>query len=218
MSVPNFEEIFDELNVYSTKLQQAGEIEFADTDELASQVATMLYNSEDFINFMGATYVTANEFLENRGAKSVVGTFKDFIDSIKIDKETLQMPKVVDGKITAKIKIVGSVAIPVTLYYNAGSERNIGNVVISFSAYVNLDYLKLESNFIQEEMENADNEKILEVTKKILADIIAYDGEVFGNTKKECGNYLDLDLEKAKEECRKYLEVLQNEQTFEYKA
>ena len=65
---------------------------------------------------------------------------------------------------------------------------------------------------------NADNAKILEITKKILADIIAYDGDVFGNTKKECGNYLDLDLEKAKEECRKYLEVLQNEQTFEYKA
>ena len=65
---------------------------------------------------------------------------------------------------------------------------------------------------------NADNVKVLEITKKILADIIAYDGEVFGNTKKECGNYLDLDLEKAKEECRRYLAVLQNEQTFEYKS
>lgn len=64
---------------------------------------------------------------------------------------------------------------------------------------------------------NADNEKILEITKKILADILAYEGEVFGNTKKECGNYLDLDLAKAKEECAKYLKVLtENEQTFEY--
>jgi chromosome segregation ATPase len=50
---------------------------------------------------------------------------------------------------------------------------------------------------------NADNAKILEITKKILADIVAYDGEVFGNTKKECGNYLDLDLAKAKEELDK---------------
>ena len=64
---------------------------------------------------------------------------------------------------------------------------------------------------------NADNAKILEITKKILADILAYDGEVFGNTKKECGNYLDLDLAKAKEECARYLKVLtENEQTFEY--
>ena len=65
---------------------------------------------------------------------------------------------------------------------------------------------------------NADNEKILEITKKILADIVAYDGEVFGNTRKECGNYLDLDLAKAKEECRRYLKVLEAEQTFEYKT
>ena len=65
---------------------------------------------------------------------------------------------------------------------------------------------------------NADNAKILEITKKILADIIAYEGEVFGNTRKECGNYLDLDLEKAKEECRRYLKALEKEQTFEYKA
>ncbi len=64
---------------------------------------------------------------------------------------------------------------------------------------------------------NADDQNILEITKKILADIIAYDGEVFGASRKECGNYLDLDLAKAKGECEKYLKVLQNEQTFEYK-
>lgn len=64
---------------------------------------------------------------------------------------------------------------------------------------------------------DADNAKILEITKKILADIVAYEGEVFGNTRKECGNYLDLDLAKAKEECARYLKVLnENEQTFEY--
>lgn len=65
---------------------------------------------------------------------------------------------------------------------------------------------------------NADNAKILEITKRILADIIDYDGEVYGASKKECGNYLDLDLEKAKSECRRYLAVLQNPQSFEYKA
>lgn len=63
---------------------------------------------------------------------------------------------------------------------------------------------------------NADNAKVLELTKRILADIIAYDGPVFGASQKECGNYRDLDLEKCKQECRNYLAVLQNEQTFEY--
>ena len=64
---------------------------------------------------------------------------------------------------------------------------------------------------------NADNQKVLEITKRILADIIAYDGEVFGASRKECGNYRDLDLEKAKAECRRYLKALEKEQTFEYK-
>lgn len=64
---------------------------------------------------------------------------------------------------------------------------------------------------------NADNAKILEITKKILAGIIDYNGEVFGASRKECGNYLDLDLEKAKAECRRYLKVLEKEQTFAYK-
>ena len=64
---------------------------------------------------------------------------------------------------------------------------------------------------------NADNARVLAVTKRILADIIAYEGKVFGALRKECGNYLDLDLEKAKAECRRYLKALEKEQTFEYK-
>ena len=64
---------------------------------------------------------------------------------------------------------------------------------------------------------NADNARVLAVTKRILADIIAYEGKVFGASRKECGNYLDLDLEKAKAECRRYLKALEKEQTFEYK-
>ena len=63
---------------------------------------------------------------------------------------------------------------------------------------------------------NADNARILSVTKKILADIIAYDGPVFGASHMECGNYRDLDLEKCKAECRAYLATLQTEQSFEY--
>lgn len=63
---------------------------------------------------------------------------------------------------------------------------------------------------------NADNQQILAVTKRILADIIAYDGPVYGASEIECGNYRDLDLEKGKEECRRYLKSLEKEQSFEY--
>ena len=51
-------------------------------------------------------------------------------------------------------------------------------------------------------------ETVLSVLKKALSDIVSYEGEVFGASRKECGNYKELDLACAKEECRKYLAVL----------
>lgn len=38
--------------------------------------------------------------------------------------------------------------------------------------------------------------------------IVAHDGEMFGAARKECGNYKNLDLEAARVECRRYLELL----------
>ena len=56
-----------------------------------------------------------------------------------------------------------------------------------------------------------------EIVKDTLRKIIAHDGEIFGNTAKECGNYRELDLSAAKDEAKAYLEVLeQSELTFEY--
>ena len=56
-----------------------------------------------------------------------------------------------------------------------------------------------------------------EVVKDTLRRIIAHDGEMFGNSAKECGNYRELDLSAAKTETIAYLDVLeQSELTFEY--
>ena len=64
---------------------------------------------------------------------------------------------------------------------------------------------------------NADNGKVLQVTKKVLSDIIVHDGDVFGNSEIECGNYRTLDLQKAKDEAKRYLDILNSrEQTFKY--
>ncbi len=41
-----------------------------------------------------------------------------------------------------------------------------------------------------------------------LRKIVAHGGEMFGATRKECGNYRNLDLDAAKAECRRYLEIL----------
>ncbi len=64
---------------------------------------------------------------------------------------------------------------------------------------------------------NADNDRVLDVVKQVLRDIIAYDGEVFGNSEIECGNYRTLCLDNAKNECKNYLKVLEaKEHTFLY--
>ena len=56
------------------------------------------------------------------------------------------------------------------------------------------------------------NEKVLEAVLETLEKIISHDGEMFGARRIECGNYRNLDLEDAKTECRRYLEVLRNKE------
>ena len=65
---------------------------------------------------------------------------------------------------------------------------------------------------------DADNDEVLSVVKDVLGKIIAHEGEVFGASRKECGNYKSLDLDAAKRECRAYLEALESRKihTFEY--
>lgn len=64
---------------------------------------------------------------------------------------------------------------------------------------------------------NADNNKVLEVIKDVLDKIINHDGEMFGCSEVECGNYRNLDVSLAKEEAKLYINVLNSkENTFEY--
>ena len=66
---------------------------------------------------------------------------------------------------------------------------------------------------------NADNGETLATVNDVLAKIINHDGEMFGAVKKECGNYLNLDLSVAKAECERYLNVLNSkENDFLYKG
>lgn len=58
--------------------------------------------------------------------------------------------------------------------------------------------------------------EVFELTIEILEDIIAYEGPVFGASAIECGNYANLDLNLAKEEASRYLEVLNNWENMEF--
>jgi S-ribosylhomocysteine lyase len=60
-------------------------------------------------------------------------------------------------------------------------------------------------------------ELVLESVKQVLNLILSHNGQVFGASKEECGNYQNLDLELAKIESRTYLQVLNtSNNTFAY--
>lgn len=60
--------------------------------------------------------------------------------------------------------------------------------------------------------------EIYPVIVETLEKIIAHTGGMFGATRKECGNYRNLDLSAAKAECKRYLTLLKakNQTRFEY--
>ena len=51
---------------------------------------------------------------------------------------------------------------------------------------------------------------VLDTVINVLEKIITHDGEMFGASRKECGNYKELSLEAAKEEAKRYLSALEN--------
>ena len=64
---------------------------------------------------------------------------------------------------------------------------------------------------------DVENDTVLSTVKDVLARIINHNGEMFGNTRDECGNYRNLNLDAAKLESKRYLDILNSsEVTFKY--
>lgn len=57
---------------------------------------------------------------------------------------------------------------------------------------------------------DADNGTVLRVVCETLQKILDYEGEVFGASRRECGNYQNLSLDDAKRECAAYLSALKS--------
>lgn len=60
-------------------------------------------------------------------------------------------------------------------------------------------------------------ERVLEAVISVLKSIVTHDGEMFGASRKECGNYRELDVSAAKKEAQAYLDaLLSKNHDFEY--
>jgi len=54
---------------------------------------------------------------------------------------------------------------------------------------------------------DSEHRQTLRAIKKALGDIVEYNGEMPGGTARECGNYVNLDLELGKQACARYLDL-----------
>ena len=87
---------------------------------------------------------------------------------------------------------------------------NIGNKVIYFGP------MGCQTGFYLLVRDESDN-RVLEIVKDVLTKIVEHEGEIFGNTREECGNYRNLNLEAAQLEAKRYLDVLNSKEvTFKY--
>ena len=66
---------------------------------------------------------------------------------------------------------------------------------------------------------NTPCEEILKIVIETLEKIIAHEGDMPGAKREECGNYKNLSVEAAKQECKRYLNILNGKTNdFKYKA
>ncbi len=64
---------------------------------------------------------------------------------------------------------------------------------------------------------NACNETVLKILKECLEKTVAHKGRVYGQARKQCGNWRELSASSARREAKRYLKALDGrEQTFEY--
>lgn len=68
-------------------------------------------------------------------------------------------------------------------------------------------------------MRTNDHSAVVKLIKDVLEEIEGYDGDMPGNSAKECGNFRNLSMEAAKEEAALYLEQVKNwtDKMLEYK-
>ena len=56
---------------------------------------------------------------------------------------------------------------------------------------------------------NQEPVKVFEITKQVFKQIVNHDGDVFGKSAIECGNYQNLDINEAKKEAARDLQILE---------
>ena len=134
LSKPSASELFEKLDIYSSKLTVLENVKI--DDSALDQVSASLFESEDFAKLLSATYTTALEYLSAKGLSTKLTSFQDFLKNLDIQHAPFQYSKE-KNELKAEISLTGDTTIPVTLTSDKNSE-NVGNVSLKFSSYVKL--------------------------------------------------------------------------------
>ncbi|MDR0930147.1 MAG: S-ribosylhomocysteine lyase [Clostridiales bacterium] len=59
-------------------------------------------------------------------------------------------------------------------------------------------------------VKNSDSQKTINIINQILVDIINYDGDMPGDSPKECGNYMNLNINEAKKIATEFYNITKN--------
>ena len=155
LSVPSINEIFDKLEIYSSRMNQINETHI-DEVAFAESVTEALLSDEDFITFAGASFVTAKEYAKEKQYASTSITFDEFLESIKIEQNPEIGYNEATQEIFGNLTILGEFSFPITL-----SSSEVGSIVISFQAKVNIDRFKIVTGYnSEEELKNSEKEEI----------------------------------------------------------
>ncbi|MGN0149452.1 MAG: S-ribosylhomocysteine lyase [Clostridia bacterium] len=102
--------------------------------------------------------------------------------------------------------VLDNASIHTTEHMLATFARNsdIANDVIYFGP------MGCQTGFYLLVRDNISSGEVLALIKDILKKTLDYEGEVFGASEEECGNYRNLDLDAAKRICGEYLDKIKN--------
>ena len=134
LSKPSASELFDKLDIYSSKATLLENVEV--NESVLDQVSASLYESEDFVKLLSVTYTTALEYLSAKGLSTKLTSVQEFLEKLVINFDPFKYIEAT-SEIKAEISFEGEASIPVTLTSDKNSE-NIGSVNLNFSSYLTL--------------------------------------------------------------------------------
>ena len=154
LTSPDLSEMFSVLDIYSSDVVLADEMQWADPDEITRQMTQIMYQSDDFGRMLCAVQETTATYLSVRGYTTNLTSLADYLGNLEIENADSEWPKFEDGKVSGKVGLKGSLPIDI----EANGEK-IGELKFFFTVTLSLDSLEFVLNLEKQTIQNGDKEE-----------------------------------------------------------